>query len=206
MSDPVVDRWIDGWTAVRGCRVSVVDGWPLVHLVGPGRDTELVCVDPPDLTSLLPHVAGDPRAMLTVITADRSAYQSVPLPPSVRVDRDDEILMTTDLSPVEAPATELASSVVVEGAATRYELTDGERMVAWATVGVVDGWATFDRVETIPSHRRRGLGRHVMGRLTELAIERGATHGVLAASVDGRGLYEALGWSRYRDLWSLMGA
>lgn len=55
--------------------------------------------------------------------------------------------------------------------------------------------ATVDQVVTEPAHRRRGLGRLVMGALGSAAAERGATRAVLVATEDGRGLYTALGWA-----------
>ena len=44
------------------------------------------------------HIDGDPRAMLTVIAEDIEPYAALSLPPGVRVDRDDETLMTVGLS------------------------------------------------------------------------------------------------------------
>jgi choline dehydrogenase-like flavoprotein len=39
-------RWVRAWAHVRGLRVDTIDGWPLVHVLGPSRDTEIICVDP----------------------------------------------------------------------------------------------------------------------------------------------------------------
>lgn len=72
-------------------------------------------------------------------------------------------------------------------------------------MAVLDDWATFDNVETTPDFQRQGLGRHVMAALTTQAMGRGATSGVLAASADGRGLYESLGWEPALEMLSLMG-
>jgi GNAT superfamily N-acetyltransferase len=72
-------------------------------------------------------------------------------------------------------------------------------------VGVLGSDAVFDRVETSPAHRRRGLGHHVMGALTGWAVDQGATEGLLAASADGAGLYTSLGWDASLAMWSLMG-
>jgi ribosomal protein S18 acetylase RimI-like enzyme len=55
--------------------------------------------------------------------------------------------------------------------------------------------AVFDQIETDPQHRRRGLGRTVMGALSTAAQYAGATTGVLVATEDGRALYSALGWT-----------
>jgi ribosomal protein S18 acetylase RimI-like enzyme len=60
--------------------------------------------------------------------------------------------------------------------------------------------AVADMVSTEPAHRRRGLGRAVMGALVAEAIKQGATDGLLVASPDGLGLYRALGWSVAADM------
>jgi len=54
----------------------------------------------------------------------------------------------------------------------------------------------FDRIETLPSFRRQGLGRLIMPGLTGWAGESGATTGLLMASVSGHRLSDSLGWSR----------
>ena len=52
----------------------------------------------------------------------------------------------------------------------------------------------FDRIETTPRFRRRGLGRLIMAGLTSWAADREAKTGLLMASTDGRHLYGSLGW------------
>lgn len=60
--------------------------------------------------------------------------------------------------------------------------------------------AVVDQVETAPDQRRRGLGRLVMRRLTQAALDQGATVGVLDATADGQALYESLGWAAQAPL------
>lgn len=56
------------------------------------------------------------------------------------------------------------------------------------------GVFVYDRIETAPAHRRKGLGLSVMA---ALGAERNlsASTQLLVATKDGRGLYESLGWS-----------
>jgi GNAT superfamily N-acetyltransferase len=201
-------RWVRTWAHVRGLEVDQVDGWPLVHVLGPSRDTEIVCVDPgrAAFERLAEHVADDPRAMLTVFGRDLATYRASPLPPGLRVDRDDELFMTSTLvsSPAAVPDGFVARWLV-DGPRAVYSLDDGERLAAEGTVGVLQTDAVFDAVETSPGHRRLGLGRHVMSALTAWAVEQGATTGLLAASADGARLYTSLGWDATLDMWSLMG-
>ncbi|MEU4446109.1 GNAT family N-acetyltransferase [Actinosynnema sp. NPDC050801] len=70
---------------------------------------------------------------------------------------------------------------------------DGGR-AARGRFAVHGGVAVVDQVVTEPAHRRRGLGRCVMGTIGAHARDRGAGVAVLVATVEGRHLYESLGW------------
>jgi GNAT superfamily N-acetyltransferase len=206
----LVERWITTWRHARALDASVVDGWPLVHVRSRTRESELICIDPgPDaFASLFRHVAGDPRAMLTVIAGDAAPYLALDLPPGVRVDRDDETLMTTAFTPIAAPPLDptFTARWDIDAHRARYVVESGERVAAEGTIGILGEDATFDAVETTPAFQRRGLGRHVMATLTTYALESGARRGVLAASAQGRLLYESLGWDSAYEMLSLMGA
>jgi GNAT superfamily N-acetyltransferase len=204
----LVMRWVRAWAHARRLRVEDVDGWPLLHVRGPSRDTEIVCVDPGRAVfeQLAGHTAHDPREMLTVFGRDLSAYHAPPLPRGLRVDRDDEVFMTTTLAPSTTPLPNgYAARWDIDDTRATYSLDDGARIAAEGMVGVLGSDAVFDRVETSSAHRRRGLGRHVMAVLTMWAVDHGAAEGLLAASVDGAGLYTALGWDTDLAMWSLMG-
>lgn len=206
----LIDTWIATWAHARGIETSIVDGWPLVHVGSRTRETELICIAPgPDaFTRLFQHIDGDARAMLTVIGDDVSPYTALSLPPGVRVDRDDETLMATTFVPIDAPplGPQFTARWDVEDHRVTYVVESGERVAAEGTIGILGADATFDAVETSPAFQRRGLGRHVMATLTAYASESGALRGVLAASGQGRLLYESLGWDAAYEMLSLMGA
>lgn len=65
---------------------------------------------------------------------------------------------------------------------------------------VRDGAAVVDQVGTEPEHRRRGLGKLVMGLIGVDAARRGARVAVLVSTVEGRHLYESLGWRVESDV------
>ena len=205
----LVERWITTWAHTRGLETSVVDGWPLVHVRSRTRETELICIDPgPEaFADLFEHIDGDDRAMLTVIGSDVSPYAMLALPSGVRVDRDDETLMATTFTPVEVPplGPDFAARWDIRDHRTTYVVESGDRVAAEGTMGILKENAAFDAVETTPAFQRRGLGRHVMATLTAYALESGATRGVLAASGQGRLLYESLGWEPAYGMFSLMG-
>jgi GNAT superfamily N-acetyltransferase len=205
----LTDQWLATWTRIRGITATQLDGCPLVHVASASRETELVCVDPgvDRFVDLLRHVQHDPRAMLTVAAPDVRPYRAASLPAGVRLDRDDETLMSTRLAVHAASMVEqtLTPRWDVEEHRATYTLESGRSVAASGTVGVLDRVATFDSIETLPAFRRRGLGRHVMAALTTYATDLGATHGVLAASGPGRGLYTSLGWEPRLQMLSLMG-
>lgn len=203
-------RWLKGWTYARGLDVRDVNGWPLVHVGSPTRETEVVCVEPGAETfaALMSQVAGDPRAMLTVLADEITAYTCLALPPGVRVDRDDETLMIGPLAAAPMPEIDPVFSTRWEeiGHQSKYVVEQGGRVAAEGYVGVLGADAVYDAVETTPAYQRQGLGRHVMAALANRAVERGATSGILAATASGRLLYESLGWRPALGMWSLMGA
>lgn len=81
------------------------------------------------------------------------------------------------------------------GAIAFTRLIAGTGEVAASGQVAIDGsYATFDQIETIKNHRRKGLGRCVMTALSNCAIDLGAKQGVLVATEAGAALYKALGW------------
>lgn len=202
-------RWVAAWSHARDKSVAQVDGWPLVHVQEASRDTELVCVNPvPEVFgNLMRHVDGEPRAMLTVMAADIRPYVSLPLSAGLRVDRDDETLMSTTLRATgpEPADPDLRARWEIDDHRAAYVLESDGRVAAEGTVGILGLDAVFDAIETSPAFQRRGLARHVMAELTACAVGAGAVTGLLAATGEGRRLYEALGWAPALQMWSLMG-
>ncbi|WP_406391332.1 GNAT family N-acetyltransferase [Streptomyces sp. NBC_00887] len=80
---------------------------------------------------------------------------------------------------------------------------DGAR-AARGQIAVTGTTAVVDKVETSPAHRRRGLGRLIMHTLADAAVVRGATVGTLAATPEGRALYEVSGWTVLAPLTSAL--
>lgn len=67
-------------------------------------------------------------------------------------------------------------------------------VAACGQVAVTDETCVFDLIGAEPEHQRRGLGSTVMAALTNAAVDQGAVTEILGATVQGRALYEALGW------------
>jgi predicted GNAT family acetyltransferase len=73
-------------------------------------------------------------------------------------------------------------------------------VAAKGQVGVAGEAAIVDQVSTEPAHQRRGLGTVVLRTLANEALEAGSSTGILGATVEGRALYEYLGWKAYTPL------
>ncbi|SMG48209.1 GNAT family N-acetyltransferase [Agreia pratensis] len=114
----------------------------------------------------------------------------------------DERMMTTTIAPIALP-----TNVIIEEngqvAHARIEV-DGE-LAARGQAALSAADVVFDRIETVPEFRRRGLGRLVMTGLTAWAADNNAATGLLMASVSGRKLYDSLGWSEVAPIVTLRG-
>ena len=73
-------------------------------------------------------------------------------------------------------------------------------LAARGQAGLAGEVAVVDQVSTEPAHQRRGLGSVVLRTLANQALDAGAQTGILSATVEGRALYESLGWKSYAPL------
>ncbi|MEV5508096.1 GNAT family N-acetyltransferase [Streptomyces orinoci] len=203
MHAAMVRSWVEGWIVSRGAAPLVEEGWGYTVEVGvPGQVRRHV----------LPE-ADEPliRKLTGSITARHTWLKTFVEPEVIR----------PWLSPgwvFDSPGF-LMSAPLRRGA---VDVPDGYRLRRWTRCGVTrvvvvasDGAfaargqiavrrgcveAVVDQVETAPEHRRRGLGGVVIRTLASAAAESGAVVGVLGATVEGRALYESLGWSCHAPL------
>ncbi len=189
--DDLVWRWASGWAISRGLPIVSEDDTWLVRVNDVSRRREIVIAAPDEgrFANLAARIEGDTEVWLTVIAPDVSSYrQSAAWLDEATLD---EMLMDCVLKP-----TVQSGGVLIESDGTRADarlLVDGQ-LAAVGSVAVVGYDAIFDRVETMPRFRRQGHGSALMAALTSSAYERGARHGLLAASADGQPLYRRLGW------------
>jgi GNAT superfamily N-acetyltransferase len=203
-------RWVAAWAHVRGLEVGEVAGWPLVYVGSASRATEIVCAEPAPATwaTLTAMVAGRPTATLSVVSSAPEGYVAA-LPVGVRVDRDDETLMSLDhradvaRSGVDVSGYDIDREDDGDRVTVRL-VTDG-RVAAEGTAGLLGRDAVYDMVETTPAYRRRGLAGWVMADLTTTMGERGAGTGLLVATPAGARLYRRLGWGDVAPFWMLRG-
>lgn len=203
----LTDRWVRAWATSRRLPLEHLDGRPVVHVGGASRTTEVLCVEPDqdEIARWARFVAGDPAVMVTLLS--RVPYDVAPAPSGLRLDRDDETLMSASLAAVRVPdpPAPLVLQWDVDGVRHTCRVLDGATVAAEGAVGVLGRDAVLDEVETSPRHRRRGLGRLVVAALVRRAHDLGATTGLLAATVDGRHLYSRLGWRSELSMLSYLG-
>lgn len=188
-------RWLAGWSATTGHPWTTSSGVVRIEAVKSSRRYEYLLVEPAagQVAAISRRIAGDSRDAVTVFTTDPGRYLSPYA--GLLLDRGDEILMSCALR--------RSTVAIPDGFSTRWEedgnrvtlsIEHGDKIAAIGNAAVVGRDVVFDRIETMPRFRRQGIGRVVMGLLTSWAHGRGGSTGILAASADGRRLYESLGW------------
>lgn len=191
MTVALVDRWVTGWSTSRQMpRRRDGDGW-LVDVAAETRSQERIAVVS-SLAEIRRLVAATtaPDVWLTLVgELDASARGAVAGLDAVTTD---ECMMTAPIRPGAVPA---QVAIDHDGSVAHARIDVDGKPAARGQVAVGAGDAVFDRIETFPAFRRRGLGRLIMTGLTAWAAGHDATTGLLMASDSGRRLYETLGWS-----------
>lgn len=202
----LVRRWERGWSACRGWDRPREEREAL-HLLQrrPGRHREIVALRPdhaPGLRALAAEAAGDREATwLTVPTTRPDEVEPVLRDAGLHLKATREWLMTRalDTHPPRTPPPHYRTRTTTTGTGLLtvevWHERESEAPAARGQAAVVREDTVFDRIETAPAHRRRGLGSVVMAALAEGVVTLGARDGVLVASPDGRALYTSLGWT-----------
>ncbi|MCD2498111.1 GNAT family N-acetyltransferase [Microbacterium nymphoidis] len=186
MTQELAQAWVRGWATSRGAAVRREgDAWHVaVHATT--RDEEYVLIEPsPAQIERTRTLVTGPRIWLTVLGAHEGAIEGWEVQSRVETLMDAPLRAGT-LHPDVAIE-------VIDDVAHAAMMHDGV-VTARGQVALAGEVAVLDRIETHPDHRRQGRGRLIVEALQAWVHERGARHGVLLASPDGRALYSALGW------------
>ncbi|WP_259453135.1 GNAT family N-acetyltransferase [Streptomyces ginkgonis] len=211
-----VRSWVDGWVVSRGAADPVPRpwGWSIDvgtpaeagrHVVADGDETAVralardFAVPGRWLKVFLPGVTSAhdaPYAAQEVVAPWLVEGWSFDLP---------GFLMTTALRHSPAPVPDdYRLRVWTRGGVIRAAvLTPRGALAARGQIAPTGPTAVADQIETFPGHRRRGLGSVVMRTLHNTALDHGARTGVLVATVEGRALYEHLGWRTHIPMASI---
>jgi GNAT superfamily N-acetyltransferase len=201
----LIVRWQRGWCVARSLPAGEdVGGGLRVHCRQRGRDVEYVAFDEAEVGRLAKLVlAEESVAWLTVASAEPDRAAAALEAAGLTLLKRSEKLMVVDLRehPVGAVPAPYRLETRIEGGLVAVEVLDDSGAVgASGNAGLSGSDAVADKITTDPAHRRRGLGRAVMGALAGTALEYGAETGVLIASEDGQRLYPALGWRTVADV------
>ncbi|GAB3007296.1 hypothetical protein GCM10023080_086140 [Streptomyces pseudoechinosporeus] len=200
--DRTVRAWVDGWVVSRGAAPPVVEPWGYTVDVGlPEHVTRHLlaatneAVEEAVVRKVASGVTG--AGVWLKVFADPSVVGPW-LGDDWWVDPVPGFLMSAPLT-ADTPAPPVPDGYHLRtwsrGGVIRalVTATDG----SWAAHGKIAPTGTTavaDQIETAPAHRRKGLGRLVMGTLARAALAQGAETGVLGGTPEGRALYESLGW------------
>lgn len=207
--EDLIHRWHLGWRASRSLPAAeVTDDALWSHCAQPGREYEVFALhadeDPASVSRLAAQVrAAKQHTWLTIATTRPAETTAAVEAAGLELLHRSEWLMTTELPrhPRHSPDSAYTCDLRSEGHAITVQIHDhtGD-LAARGQIGLAGTDAIPDRIETMPAHRRRGLGSIVMGTLTAEAVTQGAHTGLLIASVDGQHLYSTLGWKRLADV------
>ncbi|MEU5702146.1 GNAT family N-acetyltransferase [Streptomyces aurantiacus] len=201
MANGTVRAWVDGWVVSRGAAPPVVEAWGYTmdmgqaqhvtrHVLGATEDQ----VEEDTVREVADAVTGAGVWLKVFAEPDRVTPW---LGDDWWIDPEPGYLMSTPLTGDPAPPVPDGYRLRVwsRGGVTRVLLADADgALAARGQIAPTGATAVADQIETAPAHRRRGLGRFVMGTLAHAAVAQGAETGVLAGTPEGRSLYESLGW------------
>ncbi|MFJ2592579.1 GNAT family N-acetyltransferase [Streptomyces erythrochromogenes] len=187
--------WVEGWAVSRRVARPVDEPWGLSIQVGlPDQAVRHVLLDAD---------AGTARGLVGAVTEPATWIKGFLEPevmepwfPAAWEPLDPGFLMAVDLRPavVRAPDGYTVGAETSGGVVSVRVLAVGGELAAGGQIGLAGAACVFDQIITEEAHQRLGLGTLVMGALTNAAVESGAATGTLGATVQGRALYETLGW------------
>jgi GNAT superfamily N-acetyltransferase len=194
----LVSKWVRGWALSRGkAAPETIEGGWRVQVDEPEQIARYVF---PSGSEAVRRLTRSISPALTPIKVCAIADEVAPLlTPPWRIDRTSPMMIKPALTRVETNVTGGYTPMVtgVGNVLIAMALTDANDIVAGGRVALIDEIAVFDQIWTHDAHRRRGLASNVMRTLENVAVERGATRGMLVATEAGRAVYSTLGWRVY---------
>jgi len=201
MSRELAAGWVDGWVVSRGTSSPAATPWGLRVQVGvPRQYARYVMLEARE--QIVRDLVSRVRTPSVWLKAFVEPSVLKPwLTPAWSEDAP-AYLMATDLNAerVSVPGGYSVDSVSCDGVIRVVVSSVDGSIAAKGQVGIAGDRGVVDQVSTEPAHQRRGLGTVVLRSLANLAIEAGAGTGILGATVEGRALYESLGWKVHAPL------
>jgi len=190
------EAWARGWTLTRGKPRPVNQTYGYKIDLGAPDHLERHVVTNFD-TQALRELSSSLTAPGTWLKVCASPEMVTPFLRDIWTVQPPEYLMAVALRKAAIIAhNDYQLSIRTSSAVTDAELRNKDGQVAArGRVAQSNGFAIFDQVVTEPEHQRKGLGRIIMGALSNHSIASESKIGVLVATEDGRALYKAIGWA-----------
>jgi GNAT superfamily N-acetyltransferase len=204
-ADPdIVKCWVTGWALSRRLKPPTVlpEGY-YVHVGLPRQQARYVLpgFEPHSLLALASRIH-TPWTFIKVCAHLEPVAEALPKPWTII--QDPRLMMTAalahtaDIPHADALSRDYSSHLSVEGDLIGAEWRDRAGIVvASGRAAMVESSCIFDQIAVHEDHRRRGLGRAVVGLLRNEAVKRDKKRGILVATSDGMALYSILGWEAH---------
>lgn len=191
----LLERWLTGWSLARGVPLPQRrDGGLVVEVGWPEQLRRHVFVDAgAALTACAAQIQVPFIHLKAAVMTDQLRHA---LPARWQLQAPGYLMYRSaamDKAVLLPPG--LIEHQDAEHGATRIRFIDSRGEIAAAgRVVIKHGTAVFDRIETLESYRRTGLGTVMMAKLDAVAQHAGACERLLVATDAGSQLYLNLGW------------
>lgn len=217
---PLVKSWIDGWVVSRGAAEPDEEPWGWTVAVGNFKETARHLIPDGD-EAVIRKLAVDsavagrwlkvflPQVTLDLAQPDAAEELIMPWLGGAESGWSVDLpgfLMTLDLERSAAVAVPEGYRMRVwhRGGVVRVMVTTADgSLAARGQIAATGATAVADQIETSPLHRRKGLGSLVMRVLQNAALDAGASTGILVGTLEGRLMYEAVGWRTHAAMASV---
>ncbi|WP_261512441.1 GNAT family N-acetyltransferase [Chryseobacterium paludis] len=196
----IIEKWLQGWSLSRQLPqpVKYKSGFT-VDVNTPMQKKRYVFSEPNDDFLQLAELVDEPWVFLKVSSAFETFKDKIPSKWQMQGDQ----YMMSCFHPMTVLHYDLPADYRLEY--DQYNSTyvikiitkDGGEQAAIGRVAIVDDLAVYDQIITDQNHRRKGLASFLMKELEKIALSKGAYNNFLVATVEGKSLYESLGWELY---------
>ncbi len=192
----LLETWARGWALTRGIAPLIRDKGGLRIDVGwPEQKTRYIFTGITEGLLQLACTIVEPYVFIKVCLPAEAIKQH--LPPRWAIS-EPRFLMTCSQS-IKTTASALPEGYILSidespSLSIVKILTVTGDLAAIGRIAIVDDHAIYDRIESSPGHRRKGLATAIMLTLENIAIRCNRHKGILVATAQGRALYETLGW------------
>ncbi|AZA76798.1 N-acetyltransferase [Chryseobacterium sp. G0186] len=199
VSKQLLEKWLQAWSLSRKVPLPIPYGSGLWVEVGDEKQKERYVFSEPDEDFFqLSRTIDEPWVYLKVCASPELFIKNIP----EKWQLQPQGYMMGCFHPMNIPDSSLPDGYYVESThddslfTVRIIAENGEQ-AAIGHIVLLEDLAVYDRIVTEENHRRKGLGSCVMKELEKIALSKGVFNNFLAATEEGKFLYETLGWEVY---------